>query len=267
MEIGISTASLFTRENNEDAVKTLDELGAKVTEVFLETFPEYEEEFAKLLKSRMGNLKAHSVHVYTMHYEPELFSDWDRSYKVAEGTFRKVLSSANILGADHYTLHGKARIKKKGNYDDYKSVGERLDKLSHIAGEYGVKLCLENVEWSYYNRVGFFKEVKKYAPDLKGVLDIKQARLSGQSYREYIEEMGEDIETVHLSDIDQSGRIRLPGKGLFDFKDLFERLSFVGFRGNMLIEVYAGDYGEKEELVESLEYLRELKEKFFIREK
>ncbi len=263
MDIGISTASFFTRENNEDAVRTLDCLGARVTEVFLETFPEYEESFAKLLKERMGNLKAHSVHVYTMHYEPELFSDWERSYSVAENTYKKVLASAKILGADHYTMHGKARIKKKGNYDDYKSIGKRLEKLSEIARGYGVKLCLENVEWAYYNRVGFFKEVKKYAPDLKGVLDVKQARLSGQSYRDYIGDMGEDIETVHLSDIDSDGRIRLPGKGLFDFKDLFKRLGDAGFKGNMLIEVYAGDYGEKEELVESLDYLRELKEKIF----
>ena len=46
MEIGISTASLFGRYYNEDALPILDEIDARVVEVFLETYCEYEESFA-----------------------------------------------------------------------------------------------------------------------------------------------------------------------------------------------------------------------------
>ncbi len=56
MEIGISTASLFRRQFNEDALVTLNQLDARVCEVFLGTYSEYTEEFAKLLKERKGNL-------------------------------------------------------------------------------------------------------------------------------------------------------------------------------------------------------------------
>ncbi|MBO4323344.1 MAG: sugar phosphate isomerase/epimerase, partial [Clostridia bacterium] len=103
MEIGISTASLFMRENTEDAILTIERLGSKITEVFFETFPEYTKEFAELLKGRMKNLKVHSVHVYNMHYEPELFSDNKRSFDVAMGTFKSVLKNAKLLGARNYT--------------------------------------------------------------------------------------------------------------------------------------------------------------------
>ena len=60
MEIGISTASLFGRMYNEDAVTAIENLGAKVCEVFLETYCEYTEEYAALINSRKTeDLKVH----------------------------------------------------------------------------------------------------------------------------------------------------------------------------------------------------------------
>ena len=75
--------------------------------------------------------------------------------------------------------------------------------------------------------------------------------------------MGENIATVHLSDINESGKICLPGRGTFDFTDLFKRLKDVNFSGDMLIEVYNEDYGDISEIKDSLDYLRELKYKTF----
>ena len=56
MFTGVSTSCLFLREMNEDALTVLDGLGIKSTEIFLTTFSEYKEEFARLLLSRRGNL-------------------------------------------------------------------------------------------------------------------------------------------------------------------------------------------------------------------
>ena len=53
---GVSTASLFLREYNEDALTVLDGLGIKCTEVFLTTLSEYTQEFARLLASRRGGV-------------------------------------------------------------------------------------------------------------------------------------------------------------------------------------------------------------------
>ena len=158
-------------------------------------------------------------------------------------------------------MHGRARIKKSVNYDDFVKIGKRLDKLCDIAENYDVNICLETVEWALYNAPGYFKKVKEYAPRLKGTLDIKQCRLSGFDYRDYIADMGENIKTVHLSDVDENGKIKLPGKGNFDFETLFRRLKDSGSDPNALIEVYKDDYDDIGEIKNSLDYLREIQYK------
>ncbi len=263
MEIGVSTASLFMRCYNEDALPLLDALDARVVEVFLESFSEYTREYAALLKNRKGGLKVHSVHTVTMNFETELFSKNDRAYADAFTFFEGVLETAKTLGAGNYTMHGKARIKKSPLYDEYPFIGRRFEELCSAASEKGVSLCLENVSWAYYNRPGYFTEIKKYAPSLKATLDVKQARISGFDYREYLDEMGESIGTVHLSDVDDNGKIRLPGRGNFDFEELLKRLKDVGFDGACLIEVYKDDYGDVAEIRQSADYLRELVYKIF----
>lgn len=263
MEVGVSTASLFMREYNEDAVATLSKLGVATSEVFFQCFSEYKPEFAKVLRDKKGDMRVHSVHVCTMTFETELFSVNPRALADVEPIFDDVLESARILGADCYTMHGRTRIKKNGDYDDYKKAGKRLEELCLVAKRRGVSVCLENVPWAFYNRPGFFRSVKEFAPDLKGTLDVKQARLSGYGYEEYLDEMKGDIKTVHLSDIDADGKIRLPGRGLFDFETLFKRLYDVGFDGDTLIEVYKNDYDDISDIRRSLEFLQEIKYKIF----
>lgn len=262
--IGISTASLFGRYYNEDALPILDKIGASVVEVFLETYCEYKEAFAKLLKERKGGLRVHSIHTFNTHFEPQLFSDCERTRKDAVDIYEDCLRSAKILGAAAYTLHGKARFKKGVRYDNYEQIGMYMTELCELAKKYGVDLCLENVEWAYYNQVGFFKEVKRYCPALCACVDVKQARESGFNYTEYIEETGDSLRTVHLSDIGDNGKTALPTEnGHFDFNELFRILSYNGFKGDCLIEVYKDNFQTIEDLKGSLDYLRNIEKKFF----
>ena len=112
MEIGISTASLFKRQFNEDALVTLNKLDARVCEIFLGTYSEYTESFARLLKERQGSLKVHSIHTLNTHFEPQLFAQSERALKDAYLIFENCLKTAKLLGATCYTLHGIARFKK-----------------------------------------------------------------------------------------------------------------------------------------------------------
>lgn len=263
MEIGVSTASLFKREYNEDALATLNEIDARVCEIFLSTYCEYTEEFANLLKSRKGNLIVHSIHTLNTHFEPQLFGDNPRAIDDAYKIMGDCLNLAKTLDAHYYTLHGIARFKKNARYEDYENIGKKFDKLVNFCKNFNVELCLENVEWAYYNHVGFYKKISEYCRNLKTCLDIKQARISGDSYKDYLSEMGSSLKTVHLSDVKDDGSICLPGKGVFDFGDLFARLADVGFSGDMLIEVYTNDYKDISEIKDSLTYLRDLKTKYF----
>lgn len=261
MQVGVSTASLFMRKYNEDALPLLNELGVKTAEVFLTSFSEYGKAFGELLASRKGSLRINSVHDLNTEFEPQLFSAHPRVRADAYGWLDQVLDSANALGAPYYTFHGTSRVKRasrSGENDDFPSMIKGFEELTTHCKARGVTLCLENVEWSTYNRVGVFSRLAEAVPALRGVLDIKQARISEYPYEEYLAEMGKRLAYVHISDIDNRGKIRLPGQGIFDFETLIKRLQDVGFYGSFLIEVYKNDYEDVQELRKSCEYIEEL---------
>ena len=261
MRVGVSTASLFLRFDNEDSVQVLNKLGVDVAEVFLTSFCEYKPTFAQLLKERKGNLDIHSVHILNTQVEPQLFNANGRVRQDSFAILEEVLASACILGAKYYTFHGGARFKKASrnpDNDDFQKMGRYVAEAADFCQRRGVELCLENVEWSTYNRPGVFSKIQAYAPNIKGVLDIKQARISGWPYEEYLDEMGGNIATVHLSDVCEDGKMCLPGKGTFDFETLLKRLRDVGFDGALIVEAYKNDYKNVEELKESCDFLKEI---------
>ena len=256
MKIGISTASFYLRQETENAASTIKELGADCAEVFLQTFYEYRPEFAKSFADKLDGMQVNSVHVSTFHIDNALFS---RSRRIrGDGYYwlDQAMRSAQLLGCKNYSFHGKAH--KTENIGD---VEEYLRGAVEFCARYGVKLCLENVAWCLYSKPGIFAELKQRIPDLSGVFDIKQTRRSGYPYKEYIEDMKGSIAYVHLSDVDENGKMCLHGKGVYDFTEILKRLKGTGFDGNAIIEVYPEDYEEVSELKNSLEYLKEIADK------
>lgn len=261
MKLGVSTASLFPTCTTEEAVKKLNKWGVNVAEVFLESYCEYNKEFGEILKKEKGELQIHSVHSLTTQFEPQLYSIGERAKNDSFNILKGFGECASIIGAKYYTFHGVARLKKTAIKIDFERVAKITQEIIDTLSFYGVKLSYENVHWNYYNYVGFFSELKKRVPDLCSTLDIKQARQSGINYVDLIEEMGENISTVHLSDIDENGKMCLPGKGTVDFYDLFSRLFDKGFSGAALIEAYRSDYEKEEEILTSIDFLKEIRTK------
>lgn len=259
MEVGISTASLFLRYNNEDAFAPLKYCGANLCEVFLTSFCEYNKEFGKLLKERKGDIKVHSIHTVSTNFEPQLYAKHPKLISDCFSFLSSAMECAREVGAKHYTFHGMARVKKAPLKMDFDFIGERTQQIIDTLKKYDVTLTYENVHWAYYNYIGFFKTLKNLCPELKGVLDVKQARESGIDYFEFLKEMGSDIATVHVSGVDENGKIVLPKKnGVFDFELLVKRLMDVGCDAPMFIEVYKDSYSTLDELKNSVEYLREI---------
>lgn len=256
MQTGISTASLFRRMNTEDALEYLSKNNVQCAEVFLESYCEYNAEFGEILSKRKGNTVVHSVHTLTTQFEPQLYSVNERAQSDSFHLLEETMKAAEKVNAKYYTFHGGARFKKTPIKFDFDRVGSITQRIIDTCKEYGVTLSYENVHWGYYNYIGFFEEIRKRTQGLKGTLDIKQARQSGIHYREYVDEMNSDIVTVHLSDVDASGKMCLPGKGITPFDELFKRLKGVGFDGSLIIEAYTNDYVEIEELFQSLEFVK-----------
>ncbi len=261
MRAGVSTATFFLRLNTEDSVPLLAEWGVREAEVFLTSFSEYEPAFAERLTAAKGKLSVHSVHVLNTQFEPQLYAAHPRVKADAYYFLERAMRSAQILGAKYYTFHGLARIKRTFK-EDIPRVARLTEEIAAFCKKFGVTLAYENVEWAFYNRPGIFRELKAACPALAGVLDVKQARISGYDYFAYLEEMGASLSHVHVSDITADGKMCLPGQGTFDFDELFARLQDVGFQGSVLIENYGGDYRDFGEVKRAYEFLAEKAEKY-----
>lgn len=127
MRAGVSTASLFERQNNEEALSLLNGLGIGVAEVFFTSFSEYGREFGELAAKGKGGLCVHSMHVLNTQFEPQLFASHPRVRADAFGWLEKALAGGRALGAAFYTFHGTARIKRaarSGERDDLTALGK-----------------------------------------------------------------------------------------------------------------------------------------------
>lgn len=254
MRLGISTASFFGRTPTESCFDVLRQLRVDTTEVFLNTFFEYEKPYVENLAARKGSVNVHSVHALTNQFEPELFSRSERIRNDAEITFRKVCYAGHVLGAKYYTFHGPLLLKRYARVEDYQGFGERLNQIIAVADSYGLKLAYENVHYAYFNEPAFFTNVLEYCPDLYATLDIKQALQSEIDVYAYMNAMGDRIATVHVCDYQKKATC-LPGQGKFNFERLFRELDKRGCTAPVLMELYSKDYADLNDIKESYNYL------------
>lgn len=262
IQIGLSTASLFPRYSTEDALLKIIRLGADCAEVFFSTFYEYRPEFSKSFAPQLNNFPVNSVHVNSANFEGNFFNPARRVRGDGLYWLDQLARSAQLLGCRNYTFHGFHRLTDIAG-ENFDALSARLAEAVDFAAGYGLNLCLENVHWSLYNRPGVFSELKRRIPRLQAVFDIKQARRSHYPYQQYLKDMSGSIAYVHLSDIDDGGKMCLPGEGIYDFDEIFRVLKGEGFGGNAIIEVYGTNYAEESQLGRSVEFLKERAYKIF----
>ncbi len=257
MEVGISTASFFTKFPTEETFEIIKNLGFNICEVFLTTFREYTPQFVSLFKEKLDGIKVFSIHTLNQQFEPELFNIMARTREDCEVFFTQVAYAASELNANYYTFHGPAKLKKRKYTHNYPWIAERLEHLNKIlfdCTDGRCELAYENVHWTYFSEPEFFGELKRLSP-IKGCLDIKQAKQSGIDVYDYIKVMGDRIVNVHVCDYDEEGNLKLPGQGTFDFIKLCSSLISINYNGPLIIEVYANNYNNLDEIIVSKQYL------------
>lgn len=244
IRLGASTACLFSKAYNEEALDIYNEFGISVVEVFLTTFSEYEKSFVDELCRRKKQLEIYSVHTLNQHFEPELFSKHDRARDDAESILKKICYAIKALDAKYYTFHGPARLKRTPYNINFENFGKRLDELNSFIKKYAGQgeLVYENVHWSYFNSSEFFEAIKPYT-SVSTCLDIKQAMQSKHDCYEYMQVMGDRLKNVHICDWDEDGKLKMCGEGVFDYETFFKRLNDSGYDGAVLLEVYPESYG------------------------
>lgn len=271
MEFGMSTASFFGRMTTEKALSKIGEMEISCAEIFLSTFQEYRPDFAKLLYDIGQEFHIHiaSVHPFSLGFEPQLFSSYERSRQDAFQIYESVLHSAQILHADKYVMHGLANVKHIDPKSlDVKKMAGYLDLAANMAADYGVKLAYENVHWCFYAYPEFGARLldATKSTNLYFTLDIKQAAQSHYFYQEYLPYMTHRLVNVHLCDYRIQGqhvKTTLPFQGEVDFEELFALLSQSGFDGSMMLEVYASDYCGLNELLQNYQDLKSVIAPYF----
>ncbi len=250
MKIGISTASMYGKKYTEEALEYFSKNNVECAEVFLSSFSEYTKDFGKKLLDNKGNVEVCSIHALNSQFEGQLFSRSERQYADALEIFKGALKVGEMVSAKLYVLHGPQQMKYTKYVTNYEFFGQRTAELAKICCDYGLMLTWENVHWTHYNHSSFMQKLLPYCQEPIGcTLDIKQAAQSNETVDKYIFDMQGRIKNLHIVDFDQDGRLVLPCRGYYDYKELFNKMG--KYDGSVMIEVYDGCYKHPEELIES----------------
>ena len=252
---GISTASFFDTLMLEDAPALFQKWGVRYAEYYLNSSYEYSPAFAEMLKRRSDDagVRVVAVHPMSLQFEPLLFTPHPRQREEAMIGYEAVLRAGEILGADHYVMHGPVVL---GNGVSKNLQLERLapifDRLSDMAEDHGLHLTLENVSYSIMPtpEIGLQIHALMQRP-LYHTLDLKQSIRAGVDPLAFVDAFGERIIAVHACDCDRSGdrpRFCLPPRGGYDFHRITKALQRKHFDGAVLLEAYSDMFQTHEEL-------------------
>lgn len=256
VKIGVSTASLYPAPT-EVALKYLSEQGVRYTELFLNTPSElsdsYLEQLCKIVDS--SKIKVQAIHPYTSELESLLFfSDYPRRVEDGLEFYRRYFEIGKKLKSKYLIFHGQNLRNPYPSASGFKN----MEKLLALAKDYGMNLLQENVARCVSSRISYIREMKEYFGNEIGfTLDIKQSLRSGLLWEEVLEEMGENLRHVHLSDHDLAHDCLLPGEGSMDLSSLKRKLEDKNFTGSLLIELYRQNYKNKEDLIRSYRFLEQ----------
>ncbi len=257
MLIGVSTASLYPL-HVEDAFGELARRGVKNIEVFANSTCEGQEPYISMMKGMMnaGGITVPSFHPFSSPMESVfLFSTYDRRVEEMMTLYRGFFESMQKLGARIFVLHGA--IKSSNCSPEHYVKQFRL--LAEVGREYGVTVAQENVCYCLSGSVDFLRMMKRELGEYANfVLDLKQARRSGEDIFSYVEALGESIIHCHVSDGDAEHDCLPIGEGEFDFKRLHCEMQQHGYSGAYIIELYRHNYADFDQLCGGVEILRDI---------
>lgn len=239
----------------EEAFRFLGQLGVQTAEIFFNSPAELD---GPVFDEILSIQKEYGIHVASLHPfgsfgEPYYyFSSYERRCYDALDDYRRNAHAAARLGASYVVMHGG----RPSTISDEVYL-ERFCLVRQACREEGIELAHENVVHYRLESPAFVARMREtLCDDIAFVLDIKQAVRAGINPFSMLEAMGPCVRHVHLNDHTSEQSCLPPGRGEFDFTQLFERLHKQGFDGAGVIEVYRGDFGEPEELTQSLQRIR-----------
>lgn len=257
MEIGISTACFYPQDTLA-ALMTLCEAQVPVAEVFINTFSELEPPYTGRLQAQIerGPTRVCSLHPFSSGMETFFFASMYEG-RMGDGLalYRKYFALCKACGIPRLVFHG-----------DYKQTPFPFRKhcacfaqLRDVGREYGVELCQENVVRCKCGTPDYILQMRELLnDDVSFVLDLKQMRRAGVQQEEMLRAMEGHISHVHISDFTATHDCAVPFAGDYDYVSLLRALKAQGYTGDLVIELYRGDFTDLEQLCGASARLRDL---------
>lgn len=256
MKIGASSACYYPLET-EQALDKIIKGGFQCTEIFFNTYSELTPVFVKILahKAEVAQLEVIAVHPFSSFAETHcLFGNYERRVADFLELYKKYFDACNVLGATVVVIHG-AMLRAKSNVPTALYF-ERFDRLVQLGKQFDIIVAQENVNKHFSESPLFLRQLKEaLGADFHMVFDVKQAVRAGVDPFVFIDEFGQDIVHMHISDHNASRDCMPPGKGMFDFGLLSQKMAQTQYSGAYMIEIYQDDYEVELELAESKRFL------------
>ena len=266
MRVGLSTASFFARLDIKTSIETVAHMGYDLCEVFLGTYSEYKNEYIQQLKElcNFHHISIYSVHALGTQFEPQLFSPSESQRQDAMRIFRMLVEASSVLGATGYVFHGGLNLKRTATgRPNIQRIAPITGQLAKLCKDNGIAFMWENVHWCSFSYPEFAEEMMQVckSDNLFFTLDIKQAAQSGRTALDYLPYMGSRLKNVHICDyILEKGNIitKLPFEGTYNFIELKQKLMEIGYKGPVIVEVYADNYQNMDQLAYSCDKVKRL---------
>lgn len=254
---GVSSACFYPMETL-CAVRQLCAWKIPNIEIFFNSPRELKEEYVQKLHQlcQQSGTQVVSVHPFTSGIEPLFFfSEYPGRFEDGIELYEGYLRAAKKLGAKLLVFHGDSpysKIPQEKAFDQLR----RFDRFA--LEQYGVRVAYENVVRCRGRDPQYFASLREYYPEMRFVLDIKQALRSGRLPSEYIRLLGDSICHVHISD-STAERDCLPvGGGEMNLHELLQELKEQGFHGSVLQEVYRDSYEHPQQVLEGYRALEKM---------
>lgn len=258
MRLGLSSAAFYGGLETEESAAHLKGLPLDFCEIFLETRSEYGAAFGREVRRALDGLPCLSIHAQGIQFESALFGASPRQRRDAFETLTWVLDCGQALGARVLVFHGPPDLRGGLRPGLIARLQETIAQVCALSGARGMYLGWENVSWCALKRPGDAAFLREACPELRFVLDIKQAYQAGEDPFDFLPVLGEKLCHVHVLDWDENGKLCLPGQGIFDFPRFRRELESIGYQGDILLEPYAAQAAGEAALLASLAYLREI---------
>ncbi|MBQ6697857.1 MAG: sugar phosphate isomerase/epimerase [Oscillospiraceae bacterium] len=154
---------------------------------------------------------------------------------------RDLIARASDVGIKRFVLHPSPIVEEERNREECKKYAmEAFDALAEYAHSHGAIIAVEDMRLDCLgNSADELLEMISVNDKLRVCFDVNH--LFNDTHVEFIDKLKDKIVTVHISDYDHvEERHWLPGEGVINWHELYNKLIEVGYNGPWMYEVGMG---------------------------